>query len=306
MAAQPGSAVLHTNPPNSDAYRPVPGPPDLVLTGAVVQYRDRHEMAPGRHNAADIGVALITEGRIPSACVAVDLGSTAVKELDLSSELVVLAWVDKESVDHVRTLLVEEATTAGAGKDAGPQCFALALRALREVGYSSVTRPSFLRIGFRDVLRDLDPDGAPGIRVRLGTGSVARIDVDPESNALMIRSDGFTAPHLLEAALAESFPSAELRKVGPDGSSRGGSYEVRMPHPHTLSELRTLVERVRSGLAHLIWKYEPERSKALSEQLDTFGRRDSLARLPRADVPVSDDVPVNELGSLAPESRIVH
>ena len=77
--------MLHTNPPNADAYRPVPGPPDLVLTGAVVQYRDRHEMAPGRHNASDIGVALITEGRIPSACVAVDLGSTAVKELDLSS-----------------------------------------------------------------------------------------------------------------------------------------------------------------------------------------------------------------------------
>ena len=300
--------MLNPNPLSSESYRPIPGPPDLILTGAIVQYRSRHEVAHTGGTMADVGIALVTEGRLASACVAVDLGSTRTKELDLSSELVVLAWVDRDTVDHVRRLLVEEATAAGAGRDAGPYCFALALRALREVGFSSVSRPSFLRIGFRDVLRDLDPDGSIGIRIRLGVGSVARIEVDAEGNALVVRSDGFTAPAALEAALAESFPSADLRKgrVGAGAEGEAGTYEVRMPHPQTLAELRTLVERLRSGMANLIWKYEPDRSKALSEQLDTFGRRDSLARLPEPDrtsLEAADSPGVTPVG---PESRVVH
>ena len=297
--------LLNPNRSQSDAFRPVPGPPDLILTGAIVQYRSRHEVSHSER-ASDIGIALVTEGRLSSACVAVDLGSTAVKELDLSSELVVLSWADADTVDHARALLVQESTAPGTGRDAGPYCFALALRALRDVGFSSVTRPSFLRIGFRDVLRDLDSSGSPGIRVRLEGGSVARVHMDPEANALVILSDGFVAPRSLEAVIAESFPKAELRRAPGEGEgSAPGRYEVRMPHPGSLAELRTLVERVRSGMAHLIWKYEPDRSQVLAEQLDTFGRRDSLARLPISE---NDADPGEYPGtkSLGPESRVVH
>ncbi len=307
-AALQGDQVLNSNPARSEGYRPIPGPPELVVTGAVVQYRSRHEVALQRALASEIGVALVTEGRCPSACVAVDLGSTAVKELDLSNELVVFSWVDQDTVDHVRQLLSSVGSTTGVGaRDAEPYCFALALRALRDVGFSSVSRPSFLQIGFRDVARDLDPGGTTGIRVRMGSGSVARIELDAQGNALVVRSDGFTAPTVLEAALAESFPGADLRRAsGADKASPGaGSYEVRLPHSHSLAELKSLIERVRAGIAHLVWKYEPERSKALAEQLDTFGRRDSLARLPVPPLPG----PVADGPGVAPAShgsRAVH
>ena len=140
---------------------------------------------------------------------------------------------------------------------------------------------------------------------------MARIEIDPEANALLIQSDGFTAPRTLEAAIAESFPGTELVRPGAEGgasqgSHGGGTYEVRIPHPQTLAELRTLVERVRSGMAQMIWKYEPDRSKALAEQLDTFGRRDSLARLPLPEEAPVEAHPQHDLGPIPQESRVVH
>ncbi len=305
-AASKGDQVLNSNPGQSETYRTNPGPPDLVVTGAVVQYRSRHEITQRRALASDIGVALVTEGRFPSACVAVDLGSTAVKELDLSSELVVFSWVDRDTVDHVRHLLSNGGSAVGGpARDAEPYCFALALRALREVGFSSISRPSFLRIGFRDIARDLDPGGTTGIRVRMGTGSVAHVELDPQANALVVRSDGFTAPTVMEEALAESFPAADLRRAPSSSAASVGAYEVRLPHPHTLGELRSLVERIRSGISHLVWRYEPERSRALSEQLDTFGRRDSLGRLP-APAPTPADLGGSGVAPVGPGSRAVH
>ena len=76
-----------------EAMADVPGVCELPLTRAVVHYRDLHEVDPPGGRIQDIGLAVVLEGRFASSAEALDLGSSAVKLLDLSSELVVLDWV---------------------------------------------------------------------------------------------------------------------------------------------------------------------------------------------------------------------
>jgi hypothetical protein len=76
-----------------EAMADVPGVCELPLTRAVVQYRDVHEVHVPGGRIEDIGLGLVLEGRYASSAEVIDLGSAAVKRLDLSAELVVLDWV---------------------------------------------------------------------------------------------------------------------------------------------------------------------------------------------------------------------
>src|SRR5687767_689080 len=89
-----------------------------------------------------------------TAAEAVDLGSADVKLLDLSSELVVLDWVYDPTLEHVGRLVSDSALgIAGQRDELARFSFRLALRLLERVGFGPLTRPTLLRIGFRDICR---------------------------------------------------------------------------------------------------------------------------------------------------------
>lgn len=261
----------------------VPGACELALTRAVVQYRGLHEVDLPEGRIEDIGLALVLDGDYPTAAQVVDLGSGKVKELDLSHELVVLDWVYEPTLEHVHGLLRIAADPSADGREArkalGQYCFDLALRVLRRAGYGPLSRPTLLRIGFRDICQDLDLHEGTSVRIVMGKGRLARAQLDGDGNALLFRTAFQEADLVLEDALRAAFPGRDIRRVSPSSSTEGLSYQVRFPLPLIFPEARSLVRELRDGLASLLARFEPERSKALQEVLQTFGARDSLARL---------------------------
>jgi hypothetical protein len=264
-----------------EAMADVPGVCELPLTRAVVQYRDVHEIDMDGGRIQDIGLALVLEGRYASAAAAIDLGSAEVKQLDLSSQLVVLDWVYDPTLEHVSRLVAE-----AARGDAAPEqretlrrfSFRLALRLLERIGYGPLTRPSLLRIGFRDVCRDLDLHEGTSVRIVAGPGRILRAHLDYDGNALLFRTAGERSDPEIEAALLEAFPHADMRRLAPSDTGIAG-YQVRLALPLTLDEARATLKGIRSGLAHLVARFEPDRFRSLSAVLDTFGSRETLAQL---------------------------
>jgi hypothetical protein len=261
----------------------VPGVCELTLTRAVVQYRNINEVDLPEGRIEDIGLALVLEGQYASSAQVVDLGSGKVKELDLSGELVVLDWVYEPTLDHLHGLLRTAADPSAEGREArkamGHYCFDLALRVLRRAGYGPLSRPTLLRIGFRDICRDLDLHEGTSVRFVMGRGRLARAHLDCDGNALVFRT-AFREPDLvLEDALAGAFPGRDIRRLVPDGSTEGLAYQVRFPLSLTFQEARMLVREFREGLAHLLARFEPQRFKALREVLETFGSRETLSQL---------------------------
>jgi hypothetical protein len=261
----------------------VPGVCELTLTRAVVQYRNVHELDLPEGRIEDIGLALVLEGRFPSAAQVVDLGSGRVKELDLSAELVVLDWVYEPTLDHVHALLRAAADPSSEGQKAREvlrrYTFDLGLRVLRRAGFGPLSRPTLLRIGFRDICRDLDLHEGTSVRIVMGPGRLARASLDPDGNALTFRTASREADPILEDALASAFPTRDIRRLLPAGSTEGLSYQVRFPLPLTFREARILVKDMREGVAHLLARFEPERFRALKEVLQTFGSRETLSQL---------------------------
>ncbi|MDX1632868.1 MAG: hypothetical protein R3234_13440, partial [Thermoanaerobaculia bacterium] len=260
-----------------EAMADVPGTCELPLTRAVVQYRDAHERKAHGGRIQDIGLGLVLEGRYASLARVVDLGSAQEKSLNLSSELVILDWIYEPTLDHVRALL--ETRTEGARERLSRYCFDLALRVLDRVGYGPLTRPTILRIGFRDLCRDLDLHEGTAVRILMEGGErVVRIHMDYDAVALVARTGISRSDPTLEEALREAFSMADLRRSssGPTGSV---TYEVRLPLPVTSGEARALLERVRFGLGHLLARFEPDRYEAVEGVLKTFGARETLARL---------------------------
>ena len=105
----------------------------------------------------DIVLALVLEGRYAASADAVDLGSADVKQLDLSHELVVLDWAYEPTLEHAATLLRDAASRGREDGELERFCFRIALRAIERVGFSPLTRPTLLRIGFRDVVSRSGP-----------------------------------------------------------------------------------------------------------------------------------------------------
>jgi len=290
-----------------EAMADVPGVSELALTRAIVQYRDVHDTQLAGGRIQDIGLALVLEGRHPSAAEAIDLGSSEVKRLDLSTEVVLLDWVYEPTLEHVSRLLSEVAEGGSRSAELSPYCFNLALHVLRRVGFGPLTRPTLLRIGFRDVCRDLDLHEGTSVRIDLGAGHLVRAHLDYDGCALLFRTAGAGEDPVLEDALARAFPDGDVRRVE-SPETRGGppNYQVRFPLPLSLDETRALLGRVRDGLVRILARYEPERCRAQNDLTETLGPRDTLARLRIRDASPSA-VPLSRPGSPStplPSTRI--
>lgn len=266
-----------------EAMADVPGVCEVTLTRAVVQYRSVHEADLPEGRIEDIGLALVLDGEYASAAQVLDLGSAQVKQLDLSTELVVLDWVYEPTLKHIHQLLRAAADPSAQGQSArrllNPYSFDLALRVLLRTGYGPLSRPILLRIGFRDICRDLDLHEGTSVRIAMGRGRLARARLDSDGNALVFGTAFREPDEVLEDALRAAFPRRDLRRVLSSSGTEGISYQVRLPLPLAFSEVRGQVKEIREGLAHLLARFEPHRYRALQEVLDTFGARETLARL---------------------------
>ncbi len=266
-----------------EAMADVPGICELPLTRAVVQYGERHEVDPPGGRIEDIGLGLVLEGRYASHVEAVDLGSGRLRLLDLSTELVILDWAYEPTHEHLGRLLRASATRPDAtdpapARELRAYCFEVAVAVLERIGFGPLTRPTLLRIGFRDLCRDLDLHEATSVRIVLGAGRVTRVHLDYDGVALVFRTATGTRDRLLEDALADAFPAGRVVPLVASGHAPGG-YQVRLPLPLDADELRRLLATVRGGLVHLLARFEPARYRALDREIRTFGERRTLDRL---------------------------
>lgn len=270
----------------------VQGSCDLPLTRAIVQYRETHARDLPGGRIQDFGIGLVLEGRYASAAQVIDLGSGVVREMDLSSELVILDWVYEPTLAHVHELLIEDASaadrtdrsgTADSGSGEGSAliryCNRLGLGVVERLGFNYLTRPVLLRLGFRDICQDLDLHEGTAFRILMGKRRVARVHMDYESGSLIIRTGRSQPDPDLEAALETCFPNGELRRgraVGPTGTVW---YHLRLAVPLTVEETRGHLARVRTGIEGLIARFEPARFKALRELQGALGIRETLAAM---------------------------
>lgn len=261
-----------------EAMGDVPGVCELPLTRAVVQYRDVHEMDTPGGRIEDIGMALVVEGRFASAAEALDLGSARLKVLDLSTELVVLDWVYEPTLEHV-VALVNASASGERDVDLRSYASGLGLRILQRAGFGPLTRPTFLRVGFRDICRDLDLHEGTSIRIVMGPGRLTRVHLDYDACALVFRTASLQPDAPLEHALVASFGSAEIRRLVPARETDSVDYQVRFPLPEMFGEAREALAAMRRGLGSLIARFEPQRYEAMAHVLETFGARETLGTL---------------------------
>ena len=268
--------------PRPEAMADVPGICELPLTRAVVQYRDIHEIDLLGGKIQDIGLALVLDGRFASSAEALDLGSSTLKVLDLSSELVVLDWVYEPTLEHVKRLIKEH-----AGSDInkyegrlGAYCFQVALNLISRVGYGPLTRPTILRIGFRDICRDLDFHENTSVRIVIGDHSITRAYLDYDANSLVFRTPFSEPDAVFEAAVLEAFPRSEVLRVSETHKNGSMQYQVRFDLPVTLAEAREEIKTIRRGLGRLLDCFEPSHFSTVQHHLSTFGSRETLAQLP--------------------------
>ena len=265
-----------------EAMADVPGVCELPLTRAVVHYRDLHEMDPPGGRIQDIGLALVLQGRFASSAEVLDLGSSTVKMLDLSSELVVLDWVYEPTLKHINRLLLERAQgpeELDAPGRLGTYSFQIALGLLGRLGYGPLTRPTILRIGFRDICRDLDFHEGTAVRIVLGGRRVARARLDYDANCLVFSTPSPEPDAILEAAVLESFPHSDVLRLSEAHDGGSVQYQVRLSFPATFAEARGELHTIRRGLGVLLARFEPERFKGIEQHLTTFGSRDTLSQL---------------------------
>ena len=178
----------------------------------------------------------------------------------------------------------------------------LGLRVLERVGFGPLSRPTFLRIGFRDICRDLDLHEGTSIRFVLGPGRLTRAHLDYDACSLVFQTVFREPDQALELALTNAFPAAGIHRDEPIGETGSIAYHVRLPIPTTLSETRQVLARMRRGLAGLTARFEPQRFAALEEVLEAFGARETLAGLSIHE-PLQSRVPIP---SVYASSSVVH
>src|SRR5690606_38585588 len=114
---------------------------------------------------------------------------------------------------------------------------AIALSVLRRAGFTALTRPTILRIGFRDVVRDLDLNERTAARIALGAGDLATFHFRYDDAVLFIER-GNTEPDAdFERLLLDAFPGADSHRV-PHHDRIG--YDLRFPLPLSLADVRVL------------------------------------------------------------------
>lgn len=277
-----GTAFSLHSTPRPEAMADVPGVCALPLTRAVVHYRDLHEVDPPGGRIQDIGLALVLDGRFASSAEVLDLGSSTLKMLDLSSELVVLDWVYEPTLKHVNRLLMErarESEEAEAAGRLGAYSFQMALNLLGRLGYGPLTRPTILRIGFRDICRDLDFHEGTSVRIVLGEHRVARAHLDYDANSLVFSTPSPEPDAILEAAVLDAFPNSDVLRLSEAHNGGSVQYQVRLSLPATMAEARGELHTIRRGIGGLLARFEPERLKGIEQHLTTFGSRDTLSQL---------------------------
>ena len=265
-----------------EAMADVPGVCEVPLTRAVVQYRDIHEIDHPGGRIQDIGIAVVIEGRFASSARVIDLGSADIKYLDLSSELVVLDWIYDPTLSHIRFLANAIEDSPETRIELGRYCFEIAVRILNRTGFTPLTRASLLRIGFRDLCKDLDLHEGTVVRINTGAGHLTRVHMDYDACALVFRSSAPKSDPALEAALGEVYPDLDRRRLkDADGGSRESqtAYEVRFGVPLSFEEARKGLLKIRLGLNHLIARFEPDRFQAVHGLVKTFGARETLDQL---------------------------
>jgi hypothetical protein len=136
-----------------------------------------------------------------------------------------------------------------------------------------------MRIGFRDICRDLDLHEGTSVRIVMGSGRIVRAHLDYDGNALLFRTAASDRDPVLEDALERCFPSGDLRRLVPVSESASGGYQVRLPLPLSVDEIRQQMSSLRDGLGRLIGLFEPERQSSLERVTGTFGSRETLAHL---------------------------
>jgi hypothetical protein len=276
---------------------------EVSLTRAVLPYRDKEEQSGSGGRIQDVGLGVVMDGTDPVRADVLDLGSAEVRVVDLTGPLVVLGWLYPSGVRTLRRIM--EGVEGDDIERARAFTFGMALRALHGSGFGPLTRPTILRIGFRDLCSDLDLHESTALRLLLGTRGIARLHLDYESVTLMLRTARSSRDHDLETAVSEAFPGWDLFRATAREAVAGYVYHVPLPIPRSLAEASDLLQRIRKGFLHLLARFEPERLRSLSELTRTFGERDSLRGLnDRLDLPRMERVIV--AGSPVAGLREVH
>lgn len=256
---------------------------EVSLTRAVLPYRDGSDGSPPGGRIQDIGMGVVVDGSDPVRADVVDLGSAELRVVNLAGPLVVMGWLYPSGLRSFGRVVAD--SESGAETRARAFTFGLAVRTLQGAGFGPLTRPTILRIGFRDVCQDLDLHEGTAVRLLLPSGGVVRIHMDYDNVSLVARTGRSAPSPELEAALIEAFPRQELFR-GPMRDAVGAhAYHLRLPIPRTLEETREGLGAVRRGLVRLLGRFEPERLGALRELTSTFGERNSLGSLQALDQP---------------------
>jgi hypothetical protein len=269
---------------------------EVSLTRAVLPYRDDADRLGSGGRIQDIGLGVVIDGTDPARADVVDLGSAELRVADLTGPVVVLGWLYPSGLRSFRRV-VEGAEGEGSDRARG-FTFDMALRALQGSGFGPATLPTVLRIGFRDLCRDLDLHESTALRLLLPSGGVARFHLDYDGVTLIVRTARASRDRDLEIALADALSGTELLRATLGDALGGQTYHLPLPVPRSLKEARAVLGTVRKGFVRLLARFEPERFRALSELTATFGERDSLETLhDRLDVPRLERVVLARGGS---------
>ncbi len=261
----------------------------VSLTRAVLPYRDAgdHVLPGGR--LPDIGLGVVVDGGDPAMADVMDLGSAEIRVVDLTGPLVVLGWLYPSGLRSLKRAV--EDTGLDERDRTRAFTFAMVLRALNTAGFGPLTRPTVLRIAFRDLCQDLDLHEGTAVRLLVPSGGVARVHMDYESATLVTRTGGSLPNRELESALMDAFGGRKLLRGSLQDPVSAQAYHLPLPVPRSLVETRRLLERLRSGFVHLLARFEPDRYRSLRDLTRTLGERDSLRSLKdRLDVPRMETV----------------
>lgn len=263
--------------------------PDLAFTGgcevslerAVVPYVTREDRALPGGRSTDLGVGVVLEGPRSGRCEILDLASGEIRSAELAPPMIVFGWIF--------TTPFRELLRARRAGEPG-RTPALAGRILGQIGYGPLTRPVFLRAGFRDVAMDLDPHEGTAVRLGLPGGGVARAHLDYDRAVLVVRTGRSTIDPALAKALPDAFPRRPLFRVTSGAGQGSAELHVHLPDLPALADLRGEIRRLRRGLLHLLARFDEPRYRTVSELVAGFGERDLLGRLAVVTPPVQPGV----------------
>jgi len=270
---------LDTTGARLETESPLTGTFEVSLTRAVLPYREDGDGAPPGGRVGDIGLGVVADGSNPSRADVIDLGSAKLRVADLTGPLVVLGWLYPSGLRTLERVVANSGSEQGELDRARGFTFSMALRILGGAGFSPLTRPTILRIGFRDLCKDLDLHESTALRLLLPSGSVARVHLDYQDVNIVIRTGRSPRSPELENALADAFPGRPILRGSLRDPAGTQAYHLPLSVPRTLPETRTLLGKLRRGMVHLLARFEPDRYRSLRDLTRTFGERDSLRSL---------------------------